>query len=225
MKTLNLVMFFIVITSLTACKKQHTVTIQAQNLTNISDGSHYAGMNYVILERGYMFNHKSKQIAYGQLDANGKAVIDVKLKKSLDYVLGIASPSNVCYTEVELEYPINYNEDNNITFKYSTCSVLKFLAKNINCEGVDDKMQFKFYYTDNPDIYIYMGFGTIDDWGDLTFLEGCYDNTNASVGNFFEIPSGNYTMEWVVYRPSDTTTGTDCFTVTEGDTTTYLLEY
>jgi hypothetical protein len=61
--------------------------------------------------------------------------------------------------------------------------------------------------------------------GDLTFLEGCYDNTNASMGNFFEIPTGNYTMEWIVYRPSGTTTGIDNFTVTEGDTTTYILEY
>jgi len=58
----------------TACKKKQTVTLQAQNLTNLSDGHHYAGMNYVILERGYFFNHKSNGIASGQLDANGRAV-------------------------------------------------------------------------------------------------------------------------------------------------------
>jgi len=146
----------------TACKKQHTVTIQAQNLTNISDGSHYAGMNYVILERGYMFNHKSNKIAYGQLDANGRAVIDVKLKKSLDYVLGIATPSNVCYTEVELEYPINYNKDNNINFNYALCGYVSVPSKNVNCEGLNDKMQFKYYYSNKPEIYIYTGY-TIED--------------------------------------------------------------
>jgi len=41
----------------------------------------------------------------------------------------------------------------------------------------------------------------------------------------WNIPAGNYTMEWRVIRPSGTTTGTDYFTVTEGDTTTYILEY
>jgi hypothetical protein len=82
-------------------------------------------------------------------------VLELDMKKNLDYVLDIATPENICYTEVEIEYPINYNEDNNITFKYSTCSVLKFLSKNINCTGVDDKMQFRFYVTEDPDIYIW----------------------------------------------------------------------
>jgi len=69
-------------------------------------------------------------------------------------VLGIQKPEDVCYSEVELEYPINYNEENNITFKYAPCGFYRPLYKNINCEGTDDKMQYKFYYTYNPDIYI-----------------------------------------------------------------------
>ncbi len=142
--------------SITACRKKHTVTIQAQNLVNPTDGSHYAGMNYVILERGYFFNHKAKGIASGQLDANGRAIIDVKLKKNLDYVLGIQKPDDVCYTEVEIEYPINYKEDNNINFNYAPCGYLRNLSKNVNCEGQDDKMQFKFYVTVDPNIYIYI---------------------------------------------------------------------
>ena len=140
----------------TACRKKHTVTIQAHNLLNPADGSHYAGMNYVILERGYFFNHKSNKIAYGQLDENGRAVIDVKLKKNLDYVLGIGTPSNVCYTEVELEYPINYKEDNTINFNYAPCGWVNVPTNNVNCEGENDKMQYRYYVTDNPDIYIYI---------------------------------------------------------------------
>ena len=208
-----------------ACKKQHTVTIQAQNLLNPTDGSHYAGMNYVILERGYFFNHKANGIASGQLDENGRAVIDVKLKKNLDYVLGIQKPDNVCYTEVTLEYPINYNEENNITFNYAPCGYCRILYKNINCEGADDKMQFKFYVTEDSDIYIYMGYGTIDSWNNVFFINGCSDNTNVPNVGVFDVPNGNYTIEWRVIRPSGTTTGIDYFTVTEGDTTTYLLEY
>ncbi|MGV6861100.1 MAG: hypothetical protein ACWA41_04980 [Putridiphycobacter sp.] len=218
---------FILTVLLTACKKQHTVTIQAQNLTNLLDGSHYAGMNYVVLERGYFFNHKSNGIATGQLDANGRAVIDVKLKKNLDYVLGIQKPDDVCYTEVTIEYPVNYKEENDITFKYAPCGYLRNLSKNVNCEGSSDKMQLKFYYSDNPDIYIYRGFttGANHEWNDVFYIEGCFDNTNTTDMSAWDIPAGDYTIEWRVIRPSGTTTGIDYFTVTEGDTTTYILEY
>ncbi|MGV6861639.1 MAG: hypothetical protein ACWA41_07690, partial [Putridiphycobacter sp.] len=212
---------------LTACKKQHTVTIQAQNLTNLSDGSHYAGMNYVILERGYFLNHKSNGIATGQLDANGRAVIDVKLKKNLDYVLGIQKPDDVCYTEVEIEYPINYKEENNITFNYTSCGYVSTPSKNVNCEGIDDKMQFKFYYSNDSNIYLYTGYtiGANHQWDSISFIEGCVDYTNVTPPAVYERPVGDYTIEWRVIRPSGTTTGIDYFTVTEGDTTTYILEY
>jgi hypothetical protein len=155
MKTLKYAILIIGLISIIACRKKHTVTIQAQNMANPTDGSHYADMNYVILERGYFFNHKSKTVAFGQLDGNGKAVIGLDMKKNLDYVLGIATPENICYTEVELEYPVNYNEENNIVFNYAPCGYLRNLSKNVNCEGQDDKMQLKFYYTANPDIYIW----------------------------------------------------------------------
>jgi hypothetical protein len=153
MKTLKYILP-ILLFGLMACKKQHTVTIQAQNLANSADGSYYAGMNYVILERGYFFNHKSKTVAFGQLDDNGRAVVELDMKKNLDYVLGIATPVNICYTEVELEYPINYNEENNITFNYAPCGSVNVPYKNVNCEGGTDKMRYKYYYTGNPDIYI-----------------------------------------------------------------------
>ncbi|MGV6861121.1 MAG: hypothetical protein ACWA41_05085 [Putridiphycobacter sp.] len=206
-----------------ACKKQHTVTIQAQNLTNLSDGSHYAGMNYVILERGYFYNHKSNGIAKGQLDANGRAVIDVKLKKNLDYVLGIQKPDDVCYTEVTIEYPINYKEENDITFNYAPCGHVNVPTNNINCEGSDDTLRYKFFYTDNLDIYIYKGFTHGDglSWNENAGTPGCLNYP----GFYTQVPSGNYTIEWQVIRPSGTTTGIDYFTVTEGDTTTYILEY
>ncbi len=222
MKNLTLILAFV--TLIIACKKQHTVTIQAQNLTDLSDGSHYAGMNYVILERGYFFNHKSNGIATGQLDANGRAVIDVKLKKNLDYVLGIQKPDDVCYTEVEIEYPINYKEENNITFNYASCGYINLQRTSINCEGSTDKFRYKYYYSDNPDVYIYTGFvsGSDHHWSDNSYLEGC----NDYLGDFSEKrPTGHYTIEWMVERPSGTTYGSDTFVITEGDTTNYLIEY
>ena len=92
---------------------------------------------------------------------------------------------------------------------------------NINCEGSNDK--FRYYYTENPDVYKYTGFGDLNEWYPDFFKSGCVDNSNIDL--FYSRPSGDYTLEWMVERPSGTTTGIDYFTVTEGDTLTYILEY
>jgi len=208
MKTLKYILPILFL-GLLACKKQHTVTIQAQNLTNISDGSHYAGMNYVILERGYMFNHKSKQIAFGQLDANGRAVIDLKLKKSLNYVLGITTPSNVCYTEVELEYPINYNKDNNINFNYAPCGYLKFILNNINCNGADDAITYTRFWVSNN-----------EDNGSNTYL-GC----DYFEGDYFNLPVGEYRYDWEVTKNGVTTNHSQTFVLNENDSLIFEIDY
>jgi len=228
MKILKLIVVVLIITSITSCKKKSSVVIQAQNLTNLSDGSHYASAHYMVIERrsGLSIDDiKSKTLVDDYLDVNGRASFEIKMKNNRTYVLGIAKPENICYTEITIEYFLDHNKNNNITFKYAPCGFYRPLYKNINCEGTDDKMQYKFYYTDNPDIYIYIGFGTLDTWNDLYFIEGCYDNTNLSNVGVFDVPVGNYTIEWRVIRPSGTTTGIDYFTVTEGDTTSYILEY
>jgi hypothetical protein len=62
MKHLKIVQLLMVLLVFTACRKKHTVTIQTQNMANPTDGSHYAGMNYVILERGYFLIINLKQL-------------------------------------------------------------------------------------------------------------------------------------------------------------------
>ena len=117
--------------------------------------------------------------------------------------------------------------NNTFNFEYATCGELSIPSKNINCEGVDDKMQMKYYYTDNPDIYIYIGFttGANYEWDDQPFIEGCADYTNVVPPAIYSRPTGNYTVEWRVIRPSGTTTGVDYFTITEAQTLIYVLEY
>ena len=72
--------------------------------------------------------------------------------------------------------------------------------------------------------YIYTGYIDGDyNWNNDNFLLGCIDYSNAESYN--SRPTGNYTIEWQVERPSSTTTGIDYFTITENDTTNYLIEY
>jgi hypothetical protein len=179
-------------------------------------------MKYVIVERRVgAFENKYKAVKEGVLDDNGYANFDLRMHFNRTYDLGIQEPDNTCYTEVSIKYPLKDGQDNNITFNYAPCGYVNICFKNINCEGTNDKMQYKYYYTADPDVYLYRGFGKLDSWNNLIFVEGCID----TCGSFFEVPSGDFTFEWRVIRPSVTTTGTDYFTVTEVDTTTYLLEY
>ncbi|MGV6862184.1 MAG: hypothetical protein ACWA41_10450, partial [Putridiphycobacter sp.] len=112
MKKFILILLFLA-TFLTACKKQHTVTIQAQNLTNISDGSHYAGMKYIIVERRVgTFENKYKTVEEGVLDENGYANFDLRMHPNRTYDLGIETPENICYTDVSIKYHLDLNQNN-----------------------------------------------------------------------------------------------------------------
>jgi len=91
----------------------------------------------------------------------------------------------------------------------------------VNCEGIYDTLRYKFYYTDNPDIYKGFTHDNGQSWNENSGTPGCLNYS----GFYTQVPAGNYTFEWQVIRPSGTTTGIDYFNVTEGDTTTYILEY
>ncbi|MGV6861122.1 MAG: hypothetical protein ACWA41_05090 [Putridiphycobacter sp.] len=203
---------FILTVLLTACKKQHTVTIQAQNLTNLLDGSHYAGMNYVVLERGYFFNHKSNGIATGQLDANGRAVIDVKLKKNLDYVLGIQKPDDVCYTKVEIEYPIIFKEENNISFNYAPCGYLKFILNNVNCNSLDDSITYVRTWV------------TGDNEGE-GFHPRTYVGCEYYSSDYFIRPIGEYRYDWEVFKNGVSNSFSQNFVLNEGDSVIFQIDY
>jgi len=155
MKTLKYIILIIALIGITACRKKHTVTLQAQNLTNVSDGSHYAGMKYIIVERRVgAFENKYKTVKEGLLDDNGYANFDLRMHFNRTYDLGIQKPDNICYTEVGIKYPLKDGQNNNITFNYAPCGWVKIYTNNINCEGSTDKLQYIYTYEKGYDIYI-----------------------------------------------------------------------
>ena len=201
------------------------VVIQAQNYLDISDGSDYAGMNYSIVESWTpVYDLKTKNVATGVLDENGHAEFDLKMKNNRKYDLGIQTPDNVCYTEITLQERLDHEKNNTFNFNYAACGAFNLKYTNVNCTGNNDMFQLKYYVIDNPEIYIYRGYtsGPNYEWSEVFFIEGC----QSYLGDFSEdIPVGDYKIEWRVIRSSGTTTGSDIFTVTENDSTTYLLEY
>lgn len=205
-----------------SCRKNSTVTIQAQNINNTSDGSAYAGMEYYVVETWIPYlESKSERIASGTLDANGKAVFDVKMKPSRGTVVNVSQPDNICYGSISQS--LEHQVSNTVNFEYATCGMLDIKSNNINCEGTSDEFRFRYYYSDDPDVYIYTGFGYLTGWNPQVNISGCKDYSTVNI--YHSRPAGSYTLEWQVIRPSGTTNGSDNFTVTENDTTTYVLEY
>jgi hypothetical protein len=221
----HLLYSILLLTLTTGCHKKTTsiITLQLQNLTDQTDGSHYANIRYNIVKTrpGYGIGKKAELIVAEDLNQNGYASFELEMNSKYNYSLAFARPDNICYTEVPPEYYMDINETNTITFNYAPCGNVIVPTNNINCEGQTDKMQYKYYYTDNPDIYIYRGFSNSSEWSENTFVNGC----SSFPGSYNNIPIGNYTFEWRVIRPSGITTGIDYFTITESDTLTYELEY
>ena len=201
MKHLLYAILFLTLTA--ACKKKTMVVIQAQNYLDNSDGSDYAGMSYSIVESWTpVYDLKTKRVAEGVLDANGHASFDLKMKNNRKYDLGIQTPDNVCYTEITLQERLDHVKNNTFNFNYATCGELDIKSNNINCEGNSDELRFRYYYSDNPDTYIYTGFGNLTDWNPQVSITGCQDYSNVNIYN--SRPSGNYILEWQVIRPSGT---------------------
>ena len=54
------------------------------------------------------------------------------------------------------------------------------------------------------------------------FIAGCVDEVNSL---YTEIPEGNFSVVWEVIRDGGVTNGSDSFSISFGDSLTYLLEY
>ena len=80
-----------------SCKKETSVVIQAKDY-NTSDGTAYAGQEYAVSESWTPFQEtKSKIVATGFLDENGKASFNLKIKSNRKYVFGVSEPDNICF--------------------------------------------------------------------------------------------------------------------------------
>ena len=213
----RVILIVFLILTVASCKKKTNVVIQAQDYIT-GNGSAYAGMEYAVVEAWTpVLETKSKIVATGFLNDNGHAAFDLKMKNNRKYILGVAQPDNICYGGL-VQYYLDHEKNNNVNFNFLTCGSCNINVVNVNCEGVNDEFRFKYYYSNDTSIYVYWAY-----WDSpQTNLTGCQ---NAIVPVYYQRPVGNYTIEWQSIRTSGTTTGTEYFTITENDSTTYVIEY
>ncbi|WP_107038338.1 hypothetical protein [Brumimicrobium mesophilum] len=154
-KKVNYVLIlFLVALLLAGCKKETSVVIQAQDLTG--DGTAYAGQENAVSESWTpFFETKSKIVATGFLDENGKASFNLKMKNNRKYVLGVSEPDNICYGGLVQHY-LDHEKNNLVDFDYLTCGYLDIKSNNVNCEDANDEFRYKYYVSSNPYIYIYI---------------------------------------------------------------------
>lgn len=185
------IIFFICL-SLYSCKKQHKVTIQAQDLIT-GDGSTYAGKSFVVVQsRPGWYEDKVKPVYEGTLDANDQASFFLKMHRDWSYILNVEQPENICYGGVVQRY-LDNESNNEVVFDYLKCGFLDLKSNNINCEDIYDEFRYIYYYKSNPQIYTYKGFGTLSEWNNQVAIFGCQDYSNEY--NFTKIPVGEYSVE------------------------------
>ncbi|MCB9222752.1 MAG: hypothetical protein H6582_01140 [Crocinitomicaceae bacterium] len=206
-----------------SCKKESTITIQAEDYIT-GDGSGYANMNFEVIEKYTpFFEEKSKVVYSGQLDQNGQASFNLKMKNNRKYVLGIEDPPNLCYGEVQ-QYYLDHASNNNVNFKYLKCGYLNLPRVNSNCEGPTEQFRLRYYYSQDQNIFYYTGYVDANfDWDPNKYLEGCIDYSNHNV--YYPVPEGQYSLEWQVVRQSGTVYGSQTIEVIKSDTTNHLISY
>jgi hypothetical protein len=191
-----------------SCKKKTAVVIQAQDYIT-GDGSAYTGQEYAVAESWTPFQEtKSKIVATGLLDANGKASFNLKMKNNRKYVLGVSQPDNICDGGL-IQHYLDHDKNNTVIFEYAQCSYLKFNVHNINCNGPNDEVKYKrIWLTGNNE-------------GTQIVKLGCFNFE----GNYFELPAGNYRYDWEVTKNATTTYHSENFTLAAGDSSVFQIDY
>ncbi|MEO9532713.1 MAG: hypothetical protein ABJG68_16960 [Crocinitomicaceae bacterium] len=217
----HLVFILILLVFTTSCKKKHSITIQAQDYIT-GDGLAYANMPFSVIQ-SLPGGGKIKTVYEGVLDESGHASFDLKMHRNWVYVLSVSQPDNICYGSAVIHY-LDNESSNFVPIDYLKCGYINLPRINSNCESEQDRFRFKYYFTANPEVYIYTGYLDSEmNWDPDDYLEGCIDYSTAQSYN--DRPVGNYTIEWMVERTSGTTYGVDTFEIFENDSTTYLIEY
>lgn len=226
----RIIIIFLTCLLISACKKENSnywteVHVAA---SNFNTGEPLTDLGIVITQtkQNQFNNSDSETILEGTTDANGEFQFGWKAKRSDKYsyvYLVQASPTKYFPIEFLQVDNISKGQKNEYNIKMVEYGLLNMNFQNINCEGVDDELYYRYYLKKSPadvnHLYNYSEFWT----NDSTSLDSCV-NLTGNLG-YKSVPAGTYTVEWNVTRNSGFTEGTDEIVVPDGDSVTYVLQY
>ena len=194
--------------TITSCGKKRTFHIKAVNPVT---GIPYAGLQYKITATKTGGNGEKKVFEeIGNLDSNGEAMVQLKVKPNRTYNIGCKEPPNTCYTkDIKFTYGIEDEANPTFQFEYAECANLKLDIENINCLGPDDKMNFQFRNSYN----------SFNGWS--TDRLGCYSYES----DYFQIPAGWIIYEWKVDRSGIATNFLDSIFISANANGTFVMNY
>ena len=193
-----------------SCEKKRTIVITA---TNGATGERYSGLQYFVVSSTTTGSgEKYKTEKSGFLNENGEATEVLREKQFRTYAVRVVEPENSCYNKEITMYFDGANDKNgHFDFVFAPCAYLKLNINNVNCQGIEDLMNFRTKYP-------------FTDWkswsGDRT---GCYSYTTPYP---FEVPAGWRIYEWRVNRNGVITNHIDSIYLVAGvDNGTFDIEY
>jgi len=202
----NLFILFLISCAFFSCKKERAFHITA---TNVATGERIPNLRYYVVEASAgSFGEKTKTIREGDLDANGEAKFNIKIKNK-KHVIRVVEPENNCYAE-NISLTFGSKEDFKADFKFAPCAYTKNNITNINCLGADDKIDIQLSrFVDN-------------NYGSSWIILGC----NGYVQNHYsKIPMGTIYYRWVVTRSGINTTYRDTVFLEENSYSNFDINY
>lgn len=205
----QIILFSILSILLLSCRKEQTIRISAKNPAT---GLPYAGLRYVVVEGNIgINNNKKKQLASGELDVNGEAVVNERFHSNRPYTIRVIPPENSCYVkEINYHYSVG-DAKTDFPFEFAECSYLQLRVKNINCQNSNDRIVFDMQPTYISD---YTNISPTEKWG-------CYDNEFIDS----QVPFGTWSASWEVTKNNVTTLHDTLFSIAPNEHYYLYLTY
>ena len=184
-----------------SCTKKETLKISVKNVVT---GEPVVGNTISIVE---IFNvsdgvsgSKTKDFYSGQTNSEGVLYVTEKFNKNRRYEVFVGQfPEEHCYLN-RMGYTWSVGEATDLAFEYAPCGYLRLEIENVNCLSEEDEIFYRRFWLSG---------------GESTngvSQYGCF----SYIGNYFDVPMGEYRYEWEVTRNGVTNYYDTAFSINAG---------
>ncbi|GAA0875984.1 hypothetical protein GCM10009118_23930 [Wandonia haliotis] len=184
-----------------SCTKKETLRV---SVVNVVTGEPVVGNTISIVE---IFNvsdgvsgSKTKDFYSGQTNSEGVLYVTEKFNENRRYEVFVGQfPEEHCYLN-RMGYTWSVGEATDLAFEYAPCAYLKLKIENVNCLSEEDEIFYRRFWLSG---------------GESTngvSQYGCF----SYIGNYFDVPMGEYRYEWEVTRNGVTNYYDTAFSINAG---------